>query len=100
MYKRQDQFTSTKLNWVPSMAISSVQFYSGQTFPEWQGDLLVCSLNGESLIRLDFEDGDIVGEEVILGGDIGRIRDFEIDQDGDIYLITDLRKSPVWKLTR
>ncbi len=95
-----EQFTSTKLNWVPSMAISSVQFYSGQTFPEWQGDLIVCSLNGESLIRLDFEYGDIVGEEVILGGDIGRIRDFEIDQDGDIYLITDLRKSPVWKLTR
>jgi len=95
-----DQFTSTKLNWVPSMAISSVQFYSGQTFPEWQGDLIVCSLNGESLIRLDFEDGEIVGEEVILSGNIGRIRDFEIDQDGDIYLITDLRKSPVWKLTR
>jgi len=95
-----EQFTSTKLNWVPSMAISSVQFYSGQTFPEWQGDLIVCSLNGESLIRLDFEGGDIVGEEVILGGDIGRIRDFEIDQNGDIYLITDLRKSPVWKLTR
>ena len=95
-----EQFTSTKLNWVPSMAISSVQFYSGQTFPEWQGDLIVCSLNGESLIRLDFEGGDIVGEEVILSGDIGRIRDFEIDQDGDIYLITDLRKSPVWKLTR
>jgi len=95
-----EQFTSTKLNWVPSMAISSVQFYSGQTFLEWQGDLIVCSLNGESLIRLDFEGGDIVGEEVILSGDIGRIRDFEIDQDGDIYLITDLRKSPVWKLTR
>ncbi len=95
-----DQFTSTKLNWVPSMAVSSVQFYSGQTFPEWQGDLIVCSLNGESLIRLDFEDGEIVGEEVILSGDIGRIRDFEIDQDGGIYLITDLRKSPVWKLTR
>ena len=95
-----EQFTSTKLNWVPSMAISSVQFYSGQTFPEWQGDLIVCSLNGESLIRLNFEGGDIVSEEVILSGDIGRIRDFEIDQDGDIYLITDLRKSPVWKLTR
>jgi len=95
-----EQFTSTKLNWVPSMAISSVQFYSGQTFPEWQGDLIVCSLNGESLIRLDFEDGSIVGEEVILSGYIGCIRDFEIDQDGDIYLITDLRKSPVWKLTR
>jgi quinoprotein glucose dehydrogenase len=95
-----DQFTSTKLNWVPSMAISSIQFYTGQTFPEWQGDLILCSLNGESLIRLDFEDGEIVGEEVILSGIIGRIRDFEIDQEGDIYLIADLRKSPVWKLTR
>ena len=45
-------------------------------------------------------DGEIVGVEVILSGDIGRIRDFEIDQEGDIYLIADLRKSPVWKLTR
>jgi len=93
-------FSPTKLNWVPSMAISSVQFYTGQTFSEWQGDLIVCSLNGESLIRLNFEDGEIVGEEVILTGDIGRIRDFEIDHHGDIYLITDTIKSPIWKLTR
>ena len=82
------------------MAISSIQFYFGDSFPEWEGDLIVCSLNGESLIRLDLEDGKIVGEEVILRGDIGRIRDFDIDQNGDIYLISDLRKSPVWKLTR
>ena len=95
-----EQFTPTKLNWVPSMAISSIQFYFGDSFPEWEGDLIVCSLNGESLIRLDLEDGKIIGEEVILRGDIGRIRDFDIDQNGDIYLISDLRKSPVWKLTR
>jgi glucose/arabinose dehydrogenase len=65
--------------WVPSMAISSIQFYQGDAFPEWQGDLIVSSLNGQSLIRLDYENNAIVGEEIIFRNKIGRIRDFEID---------------------
>ena len=82
------------------MGVSSIQFYQGDTCPEWQGDLIVCSLNGESLIRLDFEDGVIVDEEIIIQNDIGRIRDFEIDNDGNILLITDTKNSAIWKLTK
>lgn len=94
------RFTSPMLSWVPSMAISSIQFYEGSVFPEWAGDLIVCSLNGEALIRIDFENGNIVGEEIIFKNKIGRIRDFDIDKDGNIYLISDARKSAIWKLTR
>jgi quinoprotein glucose dehydrogenase len=94
------RFTSPMLSWVPSMAISSIQFYEGSVFPEWVGDLIVCSLNGEALIRIDFENGMIVGEEIIFKNKIGRIRDFDIDKDGNIYLISDARKSAIWKLTR
>ena len=41
------------------------------------------------LIRLDYFEGNIIGEEIILQGEIGRIRDFEIDDKGEIYIIVD-----------
>ncbi len=44
------------------MGISSIQFYQGDAFPEWQGDLLVASLNGQSLIRLDIENNKIIAK--------------------------------------
>ena len=82
------------------MAISSIQFYQGDEFPEWQGDLIVSSLNGKSLIRLDYENNVIVGEEIIFMNKIGRIRDFEIDAQGSIYLVSDSKKSYIWKLSK
>ena len=85
--------------WVPSMAISSIQFYKGEVFPEWEGDLIVASLNGQSLIRLEYENNAIVSEEIIFKDKIGRIRDFEIDKQGNIYLISDSPHSSLWKLT-
>jgi len=88
------------ITWVPSIAVSSIQFYNGDIFPEWQGDLIVSSLNGKSLIRLDYEDNKIVGEEIIFKDKIGRIRDFEIDTQGNIYLVSDSPRSKLWKLSK
>ena len=86
--------------WVPSMAISSIQFYQGNVFPDWQGDLIVSSLNGKSLIRLDYKNNKIVGEEIIFKDKIGRIRDFEIDKQGNIFLVSDSPRSKLWKLSK
>ena len=88
------------ITWVPSMAISSIQFYEGDVFPDWEGDLIVSSLSGKSLIRLDYEDNKIIGEEIIFNDKIGRIRDFEIDVKGNIYLVSDSPKSKLWKLSK
>ena len=86
--------------WVPSMAISSIQFYQGDVFPEWKGDLIICSLNGKSLVRLDYENNKIIGEEIIFKNKIGRIRDFEIDNQGNIYLVSDSPDAKLWKLSK
>ena len=86
--------------WVPSMAISSIQFYQGDVFSEWKGDLIICSLNGKSLIRLDYENNKIIGEEIIFKNRIGRIRDFEIDDQGNIYLVSDSPNAKLWKLSK
>jgi glucose/arabinose dehydrogenase len=96
----KDKYKKPLISWVPSMGISSIQFYEGKAFPEWQGDLLVSSLNGESLIRLDVENNEIVAKEIIFSDKIGRIRDFKIDYDGNIYLISDSPKSYLWKLSK
>lgn len=96
----KDQYKKPLKTWIPSMAISSIQFYQGNTFPEWHGDLIICSLSGQSLIRLDFADNQIIKEEIIFKNKIGRIRDMEINNEGDIFLISDSPKSSLWKLTK
>ncbi len=95
-----DKYKKPLISWVPSMGVSSIQFYEGEAFPEWQGDLLVVSLNGQSLIRLDIENNKIIAKEIIFKDKIGRIRDFKIDFDGNIYLISDSSKSFIWKLSK
>jgi hypothetical protein len=59
-------------------------------FPEWKGDLLVGSLKFALLSRLDRdESGKILGEERMLEGAFGRIRDVNVAPDGSIWLLTD-----------
>jgi glucose/arabinose dehydrogenase len=76
--------------WVPtSIAPSGMAFYTGDKFPDWQGDLFVGALAGQMLVRLRFEGKDLVEEEHLLKGELGRIRDVRIGPDGLIYLLTD-----------
>mgnify|MGYP001341030482 CR=1 FL=1 len=86
--------------WVPSIGIGNLTFYNGKTFPDWIGDLLITATGSKMLIRLDFNNGKITREELILKDKIGRIRDLEIDSSGDIYLIIDEFNSKLWKITK
>ena len=42
----------------------------------------------------------IVSEEIILDQEIGRIRDFEIDSKGNIFIVVDDEDSSLWKLSK
>jgi aldose sugar dehydrogenase len=75
--------------WVPSIAPSGLAVYRGEAFPAWDGDLLVGALRAQKLVRVDLEDGNVVGEEVILEDRIGRIRDVRVGPDGFVYLLND-----------
>lgn len=75
--------------YVPSIAPSGMAFYSGNRFPEWQGDLFLGALAGTHLNRLEVKDGKVVAEERLLV-DLGeRIRDVRSGPDGNLYLLTD-----------
>ncbi|MBB5752821.1 PQQ-dependent sugar dehydrogenase [Prosthecomicrobium pneumaticum] len=75
--------------WDPSIAPSGAAFYDADALPFWRGDLFVGALKSQLLVRLDVEDGRIVGEERLFEGRFGRIRDVRQGPDGALYMVTD-----------
>ena len=76
--------------WVPSIGISGMMIYTGDRFPEWQGNIFSGGLSGQQLSRLTL-DGQDVEQEETLYVEVGRIRDVRQSPDGFIYLATDDR---------
>lgn len=72
--------------WVPSIAVSAINFYTGDRFPSWRNHLLVGSLAKEQL-RLLRIDGDKVLSDTLLLQGHGRIRDVVNGPDGYPYLV-------------
>ena len=95
----KDKFNKPIISWVPSIGIGQIGFYKGQTFDEWNGDLLCAGTKYGLLLRFDYEKNKIVKKEILINNKIGRIRDFEIDQKGDIYIVVDEKDSALWKLS-
>ena len=75
--------------WVPSIAPSGMSFYTGEQFPEWQGNLFIGSLKFRQLVRLELEGTRVVHEERLLSDAFGRIRDVRQGPDGLLYLLID-----------
>ncbi len=86
--------------WVPSIAPSGMVFYTGDVFPEWKGDLFVGSLKFGELVRLDIRETEVVGEERLINGRLGRIRDVRQGPDGALYLLTDERNGKLLRLEK
>jgi glucose/arabinose dehydrogenase len=72
--------------WTPSIAVAGIDFYEGDAFPEWKGNLLVSGMASEELHLLTIDDGKVTSDEVILKGR-GRVRDVASGPDGNIYLL-------------
>ena len=92
-------FTKAIKYWVPSIAVSSMIIYKGDEFKEWNGDALITSLRDQSLRKIKFKDNEFVDEKIIFKGNIGRIRDIEIqEKTGKIFLLTD--EGSIWRLQK
>ncbi|MDG2277839.1 MAG: PQQ-dependent sugar dehydrogenase, partial [Pseudomonadales bacterium] len=70
----------------PSPAVSSFIFYNGDKFPEWRGDLLVGSLKGRTLYRMEVVDNVVVHTEALVSN-LTRFRDIETGPNGEIYVL-------------
>ena len=91
----------------PVIAPGGMAFYTGELFADWQGDLLIASLNPGALVRLELDgtaaeaagaEPRVVAEEWLLT-DAGRIRDVEVAADGAVLVLTDAGDGALLRLT-
>jgi len=73
--------------YLPSVAVSPITVYRGEMFTEWDGDLLVGSLKGSKVHKLDLVDGQIKSEQRMLNELKGRIRDIKVAADGSLFFL-------------
>lgn len=72
-------------HWTPSIAVCGMDFYFGDRFPRWQGNLFVTALAQQELRRIVLDGHRVVSQEVLFK-DIGRVRDVCAGPDGLIYV--------------
>ena len=84
--------------WDPVIAPSGMQFYSGDAFPGWRGNLFVGALKDMRLVRLVLEDDRVVGEEHLLVDRNQRVRDVRQGPDGALYVVTDMADGELWRI--
>ncbi len=75
------------LVWTPSKAPSGLTYYTGDTYPQWKGDLFSGALKFGQVRRIRLEGTRVVGEEKLTIGQ--RVRDVRQGPDGYLYLLTD-----------
>lgn len=87
--------------WDPSIAPGAIAVYRGAMFPEWDGNLIVAALAYQLVARLERdENGAILSEERMFGGEFGRIRDVVVAPDGALLLLTDEDDGALLRVSR
>ena len=81
------EFEPPKAYWVPAISPGGLMFYSGDMFPDWQGNALIGGLGSEALVRVEFEGDDAHEAERFEMGQ--RIREEEQGPDGAIWILED-----------
>jgi glucose/arabinose dehydrogenase len=84
--------------WDPSIAPSGMDFYSGNLFSKWKGNLIVGALKFRLLTRLVLDGEKVTREERLLEGLGERIRQVRQGPDGFIYLLTDSDEGRILRL--
>jgi glucose/arabinose dehydrogenase len=84
------EFAAPAAFWNPVISPSSLLFYSGSEFPQWQGDAFIGGLSSQSLVRIEF-DGESAreAERIEMGM---RIRAVEQGPDGALWILEDGRE--------
>jgi glucose/arabinose dehydrogenase len=94
----QEGMQQPELFWVPSIATSGMMFYTGEAFPDWQGDLFVGSLmtgripGTGHIERIEFNAEGEQKRERLLVDLHQRVRDVQQGPDGLIYVLTEERE--------
>lgn len=83
------EFVSPVTHWTPSIAVGGMDFYRGDRFPAWRGNLFVTALAHQKLVRLEIDAQNRVTHQEDLLTRTGRIRDVRDLGDGALYVVYD-----------
>ncbi len=86
--KTKEGMESPLLEYSPACAPASGMFYDGDRFPEFKGNFFFGCLRGTRVIRVKLDGRKVVGQENLLEGNFGRIREMAEGPDGYIYFST------------
>ena len=84
--------------WDPVIAPSGAQFYTGDAFPAWKGNLFIGGMGAMALVRLTLENDRVTGEEHLLTDRRQRVRDVRQGPDGALYIVTDQENGQLWRV--
>lgn len=87
------------VHWTPSIAVCGMDFYRGEAFPKWKGNLFISALASERLVRVVLEGERVVRQEVLLQG-TGRMRDVRCFEDGAVTVVYDQARQGGGKVVR
>lgn len=89
------------MHWgMTAIAPSGMSFYTGDRFPEWQGNLFIGALAGQALWRVVLDGSKPVLREALFTGLRERIRDVRQGPDGWLYLLTDGAEGRILRVVR
>jgi glucose/arabinose dehydrogenase len=83
--------------WNPVISPSSLLFYGGTDFPDWQGDALIGGLSSTSIVRIEFGAGGSAREAARYRMP-RRVRALEQGPDGTLWVLEDGRGGQLLKL--
>ena len=75
-----------------------MDFYTGDAFEHWQGDLFVSALAGSKVERLEIDGDRVISVEPLLADMGQRFRDVRTGPDGALYVLTDDFEGSVLRL--
>ena len=90
-------FEEPKVWWNPSISPGGLLIYTGDLFPQWQGDALIGALSGEAFIRVDINGDQARTAEAWPMG--ARIRAVDQGPKGEVYLLEDGPGARLLRLT-
>lgn len=86
-------------HWTPSIAVSQVEFYEGDHFPGWRGQLLVASLGFQELRLVRLRDHRVLNDQLLFKG-YGRVRDVAVSPDGQPHVLLNDFTAGIYRLER
>lgn len=86
--KTKEGMISPLLEYTPAIAPAGAMFYTSDVFSAWKGNFFFTNLVGRMLVRVKLDGQKPVGQQFLLKGEFGRLRDVAQGPDGFIYVIT------------